>query len=72
MLEGFTTDLPHIVAHFRHEQEMCLSAVDQEQHENFPELFKTQVFDLFQEFDLEEQLRNSLDSLMKKADLTFY
>ncbi len=72
MLEGFTTDLPHIVAHFRHELDMCLSAVGQEQQDNFPEGFKNQIFSFFQEFGLEEQLKSSLDRLMTKPELTFY
>ncbi|MEE4243279.1 MAG: hypothetical protein V2I36_17585 [Desulfopila sp.] len=73
MLEGFTTDLPHIVAHFRHEVEMCVSAVARsEQEEMFPDCFKQQLLAAFKKYGLKENLEKSLAALMAKADLVFY
>lgn len=72
MLEGFTTDLPHIVSHFRHELDMCIRAVSSEQQAGFPEEFKQQLYTAFQKHGLKEQLKNSLDTLMAKEELTFY
>lgn len=72
MLEGFTTDLPHIVSHFRHELDMCSSAVATEQREGFPEEFKKQLFTAFDEHGLKEQFQNSLETLMAKSEITFY
>ena len=72
MLEGFTTDLPHIVSHFRHELDMCSRAVNLEQKENFPEKFKGELYSAFEKHGLNEQFKNRLNTLMAKPELTFY
>lgn len=72
MLEGFTTDLPHIVSHFRHELDMCSRAVKPEDEEGFPEEFQQQLFSTFEQQGLKEQLKDSLDTLMAEPELTFY
>lgn len=72
MLEGFTTDLPHIVSHFRHELDMCSRAVNSEQQAGFPEEFEQQLYSAFQKHGLREQFKNSLNTLMAKSGLTFY
>ena len=72
MLEGFTTDLPHIVSHFRHELDMCVKAVSTEQQAKFPEEFEQQIYSAFQKHGLKEQLKECLDTLMAKPTLSFY
>ncbi len=72
MLEGFTTDLHHIVSHFRHELDICASAVDQKQQEEYPALFKKHVLGIFREHGLKKELKSCLDKLMETPELTFY
>jgi transcriptional regulator with XRE-family HTH domain len=72
MLEGFTTDLPHIVSHFRHELDMCSRAVKSEDEKSFPVGFQQQLFSAFQQHGLKEQLQESLDTLMAEPELKFY
>lgn len=72
MLEGFTTDLPHIVAHFRNEIEMSKNAVPAEQLHNFPEVFKDTVFNLVGCYNLEQKLAENLNHLMNNPEPVFY
>ncbi len=72
MLEGFTTDLPHIVAHFRHEVDMCRGAVTQETKDGYPELFKKYIFDIFTQHGMAEQLHKELAPLLDSDELVFY
>lgn len=72
MLEGFTTDLPHIVAHFRHEVDMCRGAVTQNAKDNYPNKFKEQIFGLFAHHGMVEELNQELEPLMESTELKFY
>ncbi len=72
LLEGFTTDLPAIVAHFRHEVEMCEKAVATHYTDNFPAALTDEIFDVFSQYNMKNQLEQQLDALMSKADLHFY
>ena len=72
LLEGFTTDLPHIVAHFRHEVEMSKNGVSPKQQRNFPEMFKDIVFDLVGEYNLDRELAENLAQLMRNPEPVFF
>ena len=72
MLEGFTTDLPMIVRHFRHEVEMCRGAVDAHLAADYPNGMRDHFMTLFAAHGMQAQLRRSLDHLMASKELTFY
>ncbi len=72
MLEGFTTDLPHIVAHFRHEVDMCRGAVNRNAKEDYPQHFKERIFDLFAKYKMDMELDQELKPLLQSTDLIFY
>jgi transcriptional regulator with XRE-family HTH domain len=72
MLEGFTTDLPHIVAHFRHEVAMCAAAVPDRAQRDFPGIFVDHIFSLFARSGMKEKLQANLDDLLATSNLEFY
>ena len=72
LLEGFTTDLPPIVAHFRHEVEMCELAVAEADKTHFPETFVDEIFALFSKHGLHSQLKAFLQTLMQSDSLEFF
>lgn len=72
ILEGFTTDLPHIVAHFRHEVDMCRGAVPKESAYTYPDSIRTYFFEVFEKHGMAEQLQDDLDYLMESTKLFFY
>lgn len=72
LLEGFTTDLPHIVAHFRHEVDMSRKAVSQQARKNFPQSMCDFIFDRVGRYGLQKELQNDLDQLMKTSDFIFF
>lgn len=69
---GVTTDLPHIVAHFRQEVEMCQQAVLPEMQTNYPESIKTYLFKLFRRFNMENTLQAELSELMAQEQIRFF
>ena len=72
LLEGFTTDLPHIVWHFRQEIEMCRGAMDRSLTKNYPD----RIYDFFQQcfrvHGMDDQLIGSVETLMKTSSLVFH
>ncbi len=72
MLEGFTTDLPHIVRHFKHEIEMCRGAVDVSLEENYPSGWHDYLMGCFKIHGMADQLRSALAKLMQTPELVFY
>lgn len=72
MLEGFTTDLPLVVRHFRQEIDMCRGAVDPSLTVNYPDAVAAYVLDRFAIHGMAEKLENALQSLMADDALTFH
>lgn len=72
MLEGFTTDLPHIVAHFQHEVEMCKGAVSQGDIATYPTSFVNLVRDLFRLHGMAGELDKELAKLLQTDELRFF
>lgn len=72
MLEGFTTDLPYLVAHFRHEVEMCEGAVLDELRGESPEPLRDYFLGLFARHGLDRSLESELQGLMASPEYIFY
>jgi hypothetical protein len=72
MLEGFTTDLPHVVAHFRQDVEMCRGAILPEFNGYVAEKIRGYFFSLFEEHGLASSLKKELDFLLDSDKLFFY
>lgn len=72
MLEGFTTDLPQILSHFRHEVDMCKGAVDKNWQERYPESFTEHMMAIFERHGMRDELEDRLTTLMQSQELTFY
>ena len=72
MLEGFTTDRPHIVRHFKHEIDMCRGAVDASLGDNYPSGLHDHVMGSFKIHGMADQLRSALDKLMQTPELIFF
>ena len=72
MLQGFTTDLPQLVAHFRQEIEMCRGAIPDEMKSPGENSFKRIIFEMFHRFGMDGQLQAQLDKLMESDELIFY
>lgn len=72
MLEGFTTDLSTLIAHFRHEIEMCRGAVLPELRAGDGEALKAYCLELFGRHGLERELEHELAGLMVDRQLRFY
>lgn len=72
MLEGFTTDLATLIAHFRHEIEMCRGAILPELRAGSGEPLKEYFLDSFNRYGLKRELENELAGLMADKGLVFY
>ncbi len=72
MLEGFTTDLPPVVQHFRQEIDMCRGAVDQKLAADYPNRLVEYVCAQFDEYQMGERLQRTLDYLMQTDEISFY
>jgi len=72
MLEGFTTDLPNIVAQFRHEIEMCRGAVDGSLIEDYPNRLGDYIFRSFGAHGMGKPLESALATRMKSNRLEFF
>jgi len=72
MLEGFTTDLPAIVALFKKEIEMCKGAVDETISGDYPHSLYAYLLARFAKFDMAAELKDSLAALMQEPHLRFY
>jgi len=72
MLEGFTTDLPPVVQHFRHEIDMCRGAVDQQLVDDYPNRLVEYVCTQFDDYQMGDRLRKSLDHLAQTDAFSFY
>ena len=72
MLEGFTTDLPHIVRHFKHEIDMCRGASDHTLEANYPAGLHDYLTDSFKNHGMADQFQASLSNLMGTPELIFY
>lgn len=71
-LEGFTTDLPHILGHFRSEVERCHGAVPAAMRANLPDSFGAALCALFKAHNMEEKLKSYLAELMRCQEPCFY
>lgn len=71
-LEGITTDLPHIVAHFRQEIEMCRGAVIPDMMENYPESIQSYLFKAFDYHGMGDALKKELAVLMEDEIIWFF
>lgn len=71
-LEGFTTDLPQVISHFRHEIEMCKTAVPTEMMINFPQSLNEYFFSIIERYDLTDQFQVILNRLMQSPAYDFY
>lgn len=72
MLEGFTTDLPHIVRHFQHEIDMCRKAVAPSFTAAYPDSVHTFLRACFQRHGMAAPFRRALDRLMAAPTIEFY
>ncbi len=72
MLEGFTTDLPHIVAHFRHEIDMCRGAVAEEWTTDFPMSLHRCLLSMLERHGMAEALEEEVAPLMESEKILFY
>lgn len=72
MLEGFTTDLPHIVAHFRHEIDMCRGAVAEKWTADFPVSLQKCLLAMLAQHGMAEALEEELAPLMDSEEIRFY
>ncbi len=72
MLEGFTSDLPHIVGLFKQEITMCRGAVLSGVEDNYPNSIKDYLFECFSKYGMADDLRRILTPLMQSEAITFY
>ncbi len=72
MLEGFTTDLPPVVQHFKHEIDMCRGAVDQQLADDYPNRLMAYIYAQFDEFQMGGRLQERVDHLMQTDEISFY
>lgn len=72
MLEGFTTDLPHIVNLFKAEIDLCGGAVAEHMKEGYPRSLYSTFIPLFEEFGMAEKLEEDLGWLMSQEEIIFY
>lgn len=72
MLEGFTTDLPQVINHFRQEIDMCRGAVSLEVREGGIDYFSDFILRQFTKYGLAETLQADLDILMEGSELIFF
>ena len=72
MLEGFTTDLPHIVRHFKHEIDMCRGAVDGSLTQRYPARLLDYIQECFAVHGMAEPLKSALAQLMQNEKLIFH
>jgi len=71
-LEGFTTDLPHIVAHFNQEVAMCHGAILPEISNNYPDSIHSYLLESFKRHGLADELQTELSVLMKTDSIQFF
>lgn len=71
-LEGFTTDLPQIVYHFRQEIDRCRAAVDPAISADQPRGVTDYFLSRFHDYGVGEKLEESLSDLLANPNLDFY
>ncbi len=71
-LQGFTTDLHHIVNHFKQEAAMCRGAILPGFVENYPHSLETYLTGVFEQFSLATLLKERLSILMENEKITFF
>ncbi len=71
-LEGITTDLPHMLSHFRQEVEMCKGATIPEMMENYPESIQSYFLKAFERHGMGDTLKKELALLMEDKTLWFF
>ncbi len=71
-LQGFSTDLPHVLGHFRQEIALCKGAVLREMHENYPSSIVSYIMEAFNTYGMAGVLEKELAELMKINDIQFY
>ncbi len=72
ILEGFTTDLPMVVRHFRQEIDMCRGAVDPAMIDDYPDSVAAYISARFTAHGMADNLENAPQSLMAVDALTFH
>ncbi|MFP4423115.1 MAG: hypothetical protein ACLFRG_21475 [Desulfococcaceae bacterium] len=72
MLEGFTTDLPQVVGHFKQEVEMCRAAVEESLVEGYPGSIEEYLAGLFEERGMGEEFRLAVGELMGREEVAFF
>lgn len=72
ILEGFTTDLPQVISHFRHEIEMCKTAVPASLLNNYPQSLKEYFFSIMKRHNLTDQFQVILNRVMQSPSGSFY
>ncbi len=72
ILEGFTTDLSHIVSLAKQEVAMCHEAVLPGMSENYPNSIGEYFHDCFSRYGLADDLSNALEKLMQSREVEFY
>ncbi len=71
-LQGFTTDLHHIVHHFRQEATMCRGAILPEFVKKYPLSLEQYFLSVFKQFSMVELFEKRLSILMQKEEITFF
>lgn len=71
-LAAFTTDLPHLVNHFKQEIAMCQGAAVTEITENYPESIYSYLLEAFKRYGAEDALQKELSILMKTDTIHFF
>ena len=71
-LEGFTTDSPHLINHFKQEISGCQGAILPDINENYPESMRDHFIKAFSKYGLETNFRNELSLLMERNEIFFH
>ncbi len=72
MPEGFTTDLPPVVQHFKQEIDMCRGAIDQRLTADYPNRLEEYVCAKLDEFQIGGRLEKNIAHLMQRDESSFY
>lgn len=72
IVEGFTTDLAHMVGLFKQELTMCHEALLPGMDSNYSKFINNYIQDQFSHHGMAEELNHYLDSLMQNTAIHFY
>lgn len=71
-LEGFTTDSPHLINHFKQEIAECQRAVLPDLKKDYPDSIRDYFIQIFSKYGLEMNFRDELSSLMERNEIFFH